>query len=45
MSTDGGGVSPTLCVGAHSGVMPKILVYEDGQETCDETSGEVLRQG
>ena len=24
-----GGVSPTLCCGAHNGVQPKIIVYED----------------
>lgn len=24
-----GGVSPALCCGAHSGVQPKIVVYED----------------
>jgi len=31
-----GGLSPALCVGAHSGVSPKIIeVYED-DNLCDE---------
>ena len=25
------GVSPTICVGHHAGVEPKIIVYEDEQ--------------
>ena len=33
-----GGVSPTLCCGAHNGVQPKIIVYE---ERCD-IQGKVL---
>ena len=35
-----GGVSPTLCVGCHSGVQPKILVYEE----TDDTTGRRPRQ-
>ncbi len=26
------GIAPTLCVGHHAGVEPKIIVYEDEQE-------------
>ena len=31
------GVSPTICVGHHAGVEPKIIVYEDEQENQDKT--------
>lgn len=27
-----GGLSPTICCGAHNGVQPKIIVIEDEQE-------------
>lgn len=38
-----GGLSPTLCVGAHSGVSPKIIeVYED-DNLCDEGQGRRVR--
>jgi len=32
------GVSPTICVGHHAGVEPKIIVYEDEQDNCSEGS-------
>ena len=31
------GVSPTICVGHHAGVEPKIIVYED---VCEHPSAE-----
>ena len=28
----GGGLCPTLCCGAHNGVQPKIVVYEEREK-------------
>lgn len=33
------GVSPTICVGHHAGVEPRIIVYEDEDEINKTDSG------
>ena len=36
-----GGVSPTLCCGAHNGVQPKVLVAEDDPKGRRPGQGEL----
>ena len=33
------GVSPTICAGHHAGVEPKIIVYEDEQQSNQSVKG------
>ena len=42
---DPNGVAPTICVGHHAGVEPRIIVYEDDQDEelhqlCIERQGQ-----